>query len=265
MSPDALGTGRMFGDIDILVPRETLGEVEKRLMLAGWVSAKTDPYDQRYYREWMHELPPMAHIKRGTVIDVHHDILPTTAGRSTDPAGIIARSRPVPHLPALRLPSAEDLVVHSLTHLMHEGELHNGLRDLHDVHQLLERFGQEASFWPRLLAATLGSEVTFPVACGMHLVTTIFGTPVPADVTASLQARARVPHWLEPVYERAMLPLRGSQASAATEVARFILYVRAHRLRMPWSLLVRHLATKSIRRLKPEPSRGAAAEGARTA
>jgi len=40
--------GRMFSDIDILVPQGALAEVEAALMLKGWASAKTTPYDQRY-------------------------------------------------------------------------------------------------------------------------------------------------------------------------------------------------------------------------
>ncbi|RXL80730.1 hypothetical protein EO238_31730, partial [Citrobacter sp. AAK_AS5] len=63
--------GRIFGDVDILVPHETLADVESALMLAGWASIHRDPYDQRYYRMWMHEIPPMRHLHRGTVIDVH--------------------------------------------------------------------------------------------------------------------------------------------------------------------------------------------------
>ena len=45
--------GRMFSDIDILVPRRALPDVEAALMLSGWASANITPYDQRYYRRWM--------------------------------------------------------------------------------------------------------------------------------------------------------------------------------------------------------------------
>jgi hypothetical protein len=48
--------GRLFGDIDILVPHAQLGRVEGALLLAGWHTQKQDDYDQRYYRRWMHEL-----------------------------------------------------------------------------------------------------------------------------------------------------------------------------------------------------------------
>ena len=52
------------------------GAAEAALMLDGWASGHRSAYDQRYYRTWMHELPPMQHIQRGTVLDVHHAIAP---------------------------------------------------------------------------------------------------------------------------------------------------------------------------------------------
>lgn len=136
-------------------------------MLNGWIGAKSDPYDQRYYREWMHELPPMSHVRRGTVLDVHHNILPLTARNAPDPAAIIARSQPLPGSPALRTPCPEDLLVHCLTHLMHEGELHNGLRDLHDADQMLRSFAPVAGFWERLQAVAAGNDLAGPVALGV--------------------------------------------------------------------------------------------------
>ena len=87
--------GRMFSDIDILVPRRALPDVEAALMLSGWASANITPYDQRYYRRWMHELPPLKHISRRTLLDVHHAILPTTARLKPDSAKLLAASLPV--------------------------------------------------------------------------------------------------------------------------------------------------------------------------
>ncbi|MGH6994699.1 MAG: nucleotidyltransferase family protein, partial [Stellaceae bacterium] len=50
--------GRLFGDIDILVPRAAIAEAETALTASGWRGVKQDDYDQRYYRQWMHEIPP---------------------------------------------------------------------------------------------------------------------------------------------------------------------------------------------------------------
>lgn len=248
MAYPQVALGRIFGDIDILVPRAALGDVESRLMLNGWASAKADPYDQRYYREWMHELPPMVHVRRGTVIDVHHTILPLTARNAPDPAAIIARSRSLPGLPALRAPGREDLVIHSLTHLMHEGELHNGLRDLHDVDVMLGLFGAEPGFWQRLAAIAVGNDLAGPVALGLRLVTRLFGTALPVEMLPSLETTSAPTtswrRWLR-VYEAALLERSAGVASTRTNLARQLIYLRSHALRMPLPLLARHLTIKT--------------------
>jgi len=84
--------GRLFGDVDLLVPRQALTQVEAALMLHGWSSRGTEAYDQRYYREWMHGLPPMVNHKRATVVDVHHNILPLSARCVPDAELLLADS-----------------------------------------------------------------------------------------------------------------------------------------------------------------------------
>ncbi len=94
------GRGRSIGDLDILVPRDALADVERALLAAGWEWVKEDAYDDLYYRRWMHELPPLIHRERDRMIDVHHAILPLTARPKPDMAAMIearvaARRRPL--------------------------------------------------------------------------------------------------------------------------------------------------------------------------
>lgn len=245
--------GRLFGDIDILVPRAALGDVEVRLMVAGWVSAKTDAYDQMYYRQWMHEIPPMMNLRRGTVIDVHHTILPLTSAHTPDAERIIARSTALAELPALRIPCPEDLVIHSITHLMHEGELHNGLRDLSDIDMLLRDFGATSGFWERLPLYAREHQLAQPVGFGLRLVQRFFATPIPASVLEALGSDSQTglsARLLERAYRHAIRPDGEGRSSAATAAANFALYVRAHALRMPLHLLLRHLTRKAFMRRK---------------
>src|SRR3546814_3475882 len=86
------GVGRSIGDLDILVPRDRIDAVEAALLGAGWEWVKPDPYDDVYYRRWMHELPPLIHRERDRMIAVHHTILPLTARITTDAAALIAAS-----------------------------------------------------------------------------------------------------------------------------------------------------------------------------
>ncbi|MEQ1540540.1 MAG: nucleotidyltransferase family protein, partial [Sphingorhabdus sp.] len=90
------GQGRHIGDLDIMVARDDLPQVEAMLLdNGGWEWVKEDAYDDAYYRDHMHELPPMIHKERDRMIDVHHTILPLTAGPTPDAVGMLADSKPL--------------------------------------------------------------------------------------------------------------------------------------------------------------------------
>ena len=85
------GEGRHIGDLDIMVARDDLPQVEALLLSkGGWEWVKEDAYDDAYYRDHMHELPPLIHKERDRMIDVHHTILPLTAKPKPDAAGMLA-------------------------------------------------------------------------------------------------------------------------------------------------------------------------------
>ena len=255
MSEHGIGKGRLFGDIDLLVPRDAIGDVESQLMLNGWVSAKTSAYDQRYYRQWMHEIPPMSHIRRATVVDVHHTILPLTARHHPDPAAIIARALPLADsaLSALRVPTPQDLVIHSITHLVHEGELGNGLRDLYDIDCMLRQFGPVPGFWEALQRDAIGNDLAYPVALGLRLAQRVWGTAVPSALMAALQRAGKVPSTLlMATYDRALAPAPGSAPDVGVALSRWLLYVRSHALRMPLRLIIPHLVRKAWKQRFPD-------------
>src|SRR3546814_1875839 len=70
--------GRLFSDIDFMVPRDRIDEVERILVKADWAPAVKDAYDQRYYRRWTHQIPPLKHFQRTTVLDVRRSEEHTT-------------------------------------------------------------------------------------------------------------------------------------------------------------------------------------------
>ena len=89
--------GRSVGDLDILVPRAEIERVEAALLEAGWERMKAaEGYDDHYYRQWMHELPPLIHRTRDRMIDIHHTILPLTARPTPDAAALLAASMILP-------------------------------------------------------------------------------------------------------------------------------------------------------------------------
>jgi hypothetical protein len=243
------GRGRLFSDIDILVPKTRLHEVEGALMMHGWITTHHDEYDQRYYRQWMHELPPMQHARRGNSIDVHHAILPETASVRPDPDKLRAAARPIAGEPGLATLAPADMVLHSAVHLFFDGEFDKGLRDLVDMHRLLTEFGAQPGFWEALPGRARELELGRPLYYALRYCPRLLGTVVPPAVQAAMAWAAPNPAllWLmDRLFRRALLPLHASCADAWSDFAHFALYVRGNWLRMPPLLLARHLFHKGF-------------------
>lgn len=241
--------GRLFNDIDILVPRALLNRAEAALMLAGWHTTGLSSYDERYYRRWMHEIPPMQHLRRATVIDVHHAILPDTARYFPDPDKLLGRVVPVAGLPGVFVLSAEDRILHSAAHLFHDGELPHGLRDLTDLDLLLRHEAAAPRFWPRLVARAgelqLGRSLFYALRYARHFL----ATPVPPEVWEGLRPAAPSPlllRLMDGIFSRALAPAHASCSDALSPPARQAAYIRAHWLRMPSHLLLPHLFHKAF-------------------
>lgn len=248
--------GRLMSDIDILVAKAGIPEVEAALMRDGWISDHQDAYDHRYYREWMHELPPMRHVLRGTVLDVHHNLLPETARIKTRPDLVIAASVPLPDRDCLRIPCLPDLILHSATHLMHEGEWEHGLRDLADLHALIGTGIPAADeFWAILAERARSLGLERPLHYALRLLETFLELPrLPFSLPPP-------PPWTGALTYRLLASGVGSHhrdcRSPLTGPALFLLYVRSHWLRMPGHLLVPHLVHKALKGRKKEKEESA--------
>lgn len=244
--------GRLFTDIDVMLPQAQLPQAEGQLLAAGWVPEPLDPYDARYYRQWMHELPPLKHVWRHSWIDLHHTIAPPTSRFRVDGARLLARAVPVAPGSRVHVLAPEDMVLHSCVHLMSDGDYAHGLRDLLDLRDLVDHHhGRDAGFWPRLQqrAAELGLQG--PLAHVSRQLQRRLGVAVPAAVSQALQdsQRGLLTRWLMPrLLDLALLPAHPSCDSRAAAWARGLLYVRSHWLRMPWYQIVPHLLRKAWRR-----------------
>ena len=247
--PAALG--RTFTDVDVLVPRSRLAEVEAALMLAGWAKTDHSEYDDSYYRRWMHELPPMQHIRRQTVLDVHHGILPTTARLQPESSKLFAAAQPLPGSTGIHVLAPADLVLHSMSHLFHNDDLSHGLRDLSDIDLSLRQFNATASFWEQLVERARELDLLRPLYYGLHQAQRVLATPVP---TLTLQrSRSFAPGWplrsaMNWLWSRALRAPHPSTAGPLSTLSASALYVRAHWLRMPPGLLARHLLVKAAAR-----------------
>ena len=243
--------GRLVSDLDLLVPRAALGAFEAEMLADGYQAQKTDEYDQHYYREWMHELPPMLHLARGVVVDLHHNIAPSVSRLKIDADALIERAVPLREgLPYLRL-CDEDMVLHLCVHMFHDGELNNALRELFDLDALLRRFGRDETFWKRLLVRARDLALMRPLYYGVHFSRSLIGTPVPVEVNRFLQIAAPLQpaRWvLESAMRRSLLPATGERNGLLRGLSGQLLYLRSHWLRMPPRMLVKHLWTQYRRR-----------------
>jgi len=241
--------GRVFADVDIMVPKGALEDVERAFGRNGWVTANPDEYDQRYYRKWMHELPPLKHYKRRTVLDVHHTILPETARLHPDPNKLMMAAVPLDNMEDIYVFAPEDMVLHSATHLFHDGELEHGLRDLVDLDSLLRHFSQADGFWERLLDRAVEMELARPLYYVLRYTSHLLGTPVPDDIldkSGQGKPGAMLAGLMDQLFYRALKPDHASCRDSFTGLARWMLYIRSHYLRMPLHLLIPHLLYKSF-------------------
>jgi len=247
--------GRSFADVDILVPKADLAEVEKLLFLKGWTTGNISAYDDRYYRQWMHELAPMHHMIRLTPLDVHHNILPETARIQTRPELILRDALRLPGYDKMFIPSRTDQILHSATHLFHEGEWHHGLRDLSDIDLLIRAYSSEPAFWSDLTARAADLNLQAPLLHALRCLQRIFHTPIPEVPEQLGSVHGPVPRWssLDAVFVSGLASVHDSFRTKWSGLAEFVLYIRSHWLRMPLRLLIPHLVHKSLTRVERSP------------
>ncbi len=245
--------GRLFTDTDIMVRKEEIPKAEKALAQGGWFTSSLDVYTQRFYREWMHEIPPMTHLKRQTTVDVHHTILPPTSRLKPKAQDLWQELEPVENMPGLFVFSVIDRIIHSATHLFHEGEFDQGLRDISDLDLLIRDAMREDPDCSRLLARAESLDLVIPVYYALNFTQKIIQTPVPDKVLQQAASLANMTAWdkkmMDSLYSRALLTQHSLQPIKFQGLARWFLYIRSHWLKMPVHLLVPHLCRKSWLRL----------------
>ncbi|MDB4470839.1 nucleotidyltransferase family protein [Deltaproteobacteria bacterium] len=245
-----VGKGRIFNDIDLLVRKEKLRKVESSLLLNGWTTTHHDPYDQMYFREWMHELPPLKHIHRQSVLDVHHTILPVTAYLKPDIKNIFDCIEPVAGLSQVYTLSSVDMVLHSATHLFHEGEFQTGFRGLCDLDGLLRHLSAKSdNFWSELLVRANQLDLQKPLYYALSYSREILNTPVPEDIQRKIAEAAPAGFFkavMRRLYLYALMPYHHTCDRSFSAAARWMLFVRSHYIKMPLRLLIPHLFRKAF-------------------
>ncbi len=254
--------GRIFADVDLMLPERDLYTVEEQLNEQGWQSQKLTAYDQNYYRKWTHELPPLVHVEREVEVDLHHNLLPRTARLKPDAEKLLAAVKPVPGSDYYVL-GDEDMVLHAITHLMFNDDLGDKLRELVDIDALLRFFStDDEDFWPRLIARAEELDLRRATFYGFRYVTRFIGTQIPAESIAATRSWGPLAptRWLmDRLVPEALFPPHPDHGNRYTEFCRLLLYMRSHWIRMPPWLLAYHLTYKFlVRRFSRRRTRQAA-------
>lgn len=236
-SGDDNAAGRMFSDIDLLVRRQNLPGVEADLMSVGWKPSRVNDYDQAYYRNWMHEVPPMVHVRRHTVVDLHHAINPPVSRFYIEPAPLFERLVAV--RPGIFVLCADDRVIHCALHLLQEGEPKKLIRDLYDLHLLLRQHHGSAASLAALRQRAHALKVAPQVEAAIGAAHALFSNEPVVDTRTG---------WLQACLVRAARDASGA-ATLAGEGAGWAVLAYAHWMKMPVHILLPHLVRKSRARM----------------
>lgn len=241
---------RSLSDIDLLVRKADMARAERALQANGWMPNGTfDDYDQRYYREWMHELPPLVHAERETEVDLHHNLAPPVSRMVIDAELLWENCVPAPDGAAVMVLAPADMILHNATHLFMNDELRGGLRDVVDFRDLFQHFAGENEEFETELLARAGQ-----LGCGRPLYYAVSVAEQLIGLGCSDRLLSGVQQWcpakpvaklMASLVDEALAPpaLGRWQTSAAQQ----LLFIRSHWIRMPPRMLARHLLRKALR------------------
>jgi hypothetical protein len=242
-----ISAGRIFADVDLLASEDQLPEIEGVLNRRGWKTRELSPHDDNYYRRWSHELPPIVHREREVEVDVHHSILPRTARLKPPSKELLNKARALSGS-RYRVLAEEDLVLNGMVHLMVDSDLAYKLRDLVDIDGMCRDFASANSgFWDDLTSRADQLGLGRPLYYSLRYASQLLETPVPDEVTQRLRKWAPLPpvrRLMDRLVPLAILPEHPQHLSRRASLARLLLYIRSHWLRMPPWLLAYHLTYK---------------------
>ncbi len=240
--------GRLFSDTDIMVHPKQLLEAEKVLVHSGWTPETLDVHDQKYYRQWMHEIPPLRHMKRQTSLDVHHSIIPPISPEKLDAEKLWENLSPVTDKPGLYTFAPMDMILHSATHLFHEGEFKQGLRDISDLDLLINEYITTENDWSVLLERSRALNLELSLYYALNFCSKILHSPIPPPVLEQIADMAKVgkisQYLMDLLFLRALIPDHSTYNVTGSQVSQFLLFVRSHWIKMPWYILIPHLSRK---------------------
>lgn len=238
----SFANGRMASDVDILVPKNALEACEALLKDGGWSMEVKSAYAERYYRQWMHELPPMRHDKRKSLIDVHHTIVPPVARITPSPAALFEDAVET-SFDTLKRPCHADLFVHAALHCFYDGDFTAALRSFLDLRDLIKAAQETQDHaLERILVRADVHGAQRPVADALFLLAKMDDLEL-ASTQAAYVSRHSRPKSLQRFFFWA-IEQRSFKAQPFRYrdpwLAHFALYARSHWITMPPVMLAKH-------------------------
>ncbi len=208
--------GRSSNDVDLLVSKAALPRIESALIDAEYeTDDKLSAQDRRYFRRWLHELPPLKHPYRRVEVDVHFRLLPVSDPKSFDVGEFIDRSVKVADSPFYILDPV-DRVLHTIVNLARTGEFCRAYRDLWDLRCMLQCGAAESAGdsspafdWDELVHRTqqvkLGNSVGTVLLLASDLVQLSVPDGICRQLTGNQPNRVRR-GWMYRIMRRAAVP-----------------------------------------------------------
>jgi hypothetical protein len=234
--------GRIYNDIDLLTDKQSVSDLEKKLCMLGWLSQKLTSHDEKYYRKWAHEIPPLRHGKRGTIVDIHHNIVPIISGRHIDVDLFVKHS--VKTAEGFQVLSFPAMTLHSLIHLFFNEEVKKGYRDLIDIHTLMTS-NNNKEFWLTLIRLSKETGFGLELFLACRYTQRFLSTQIPEYVVSEI---SQFQPWniglLDFIYNKTLKPNHPICQSTFFGLAEFLVLIRGHFQKMPPHILAYHLFTK---------------------
>ncbi len=237
--------GRLPNDVDLLVSASNLKETEEALLAGGWETQVVDAYDQNYYRNWSHELPPMRYPGHALEVDLHHTITPPTSRVRANTEILFKDMKPIANSRYFAL-HPHDQIIHASIHLFQDSELMGRLRDIVDLDAMIRASAIDPVGGNELLMRAKHHGAERHLWYAMYFCHKWLNTPVPVETEASQPSRL-TRTLMDAIFSTGSLPAIQNEKTNPTLVAASIIgSLRYHWLRMPQKMLARHLGHKCL-------------------
>ncbi|MEH6473200.1 MAG: nucleotidyltransferase family protein [Halopseudomonas sp.] len=236
--------GRIYTDIDVLVPKHQLNAAEKALNRHSWSTKRLNNYDERYYRQWSHEIPPMFQIHRGTVLDLHHNIVPPMGRKAKDISSLLSQT--VLTTGGFKVLSPEATVLHSSAHLFTNEDFSHGFRDLIDLYVLISDFESD-TFWEKLLLLAYKTELTLELYYALTCCKFYWELNIPDDINTDLRTKHKniLTAFNICIFKLGLQPHHPLIQEKKHSLACLLIFIRGHWKKMPKHLLLFHIISKA--------------------